>query len=329
MLCGCAAGEREVRKMNKKNIFLIILFFLCFSIYSLSPEEEYDFLIKDLYNYSTYGYKRTFDFDEDKTDGIINLSQGNIQTTNNYLDIAIRGKGYFKVKDKNGNSFYTRYGKLMYDSESCSLYILVNKTEYFLDFPILPKYYFVFDQIRILMDGSVECVIQENKNNTNENITHILSDIMKDKKGLGGKIVVDSGKFNKLEIIEQPKEKKEVIGEIILYDIDESNIDFYDGCLIKTKTSPDKISSSQFIAGALEMSNVYLDKVLIRMLFIIDKLDSDKIKHKEVKKYLIQKMLDPDFVRVKLFGYFYEEHPRMDDISGLKDYVHFLERNYE
>ena len=40
-------------------------------------------------------------------------------------------------------------------------------------------------------------------------------------------------------------------------------------------------------------------------------------------------MLDPNFVRVKLFGYFYEQYPRIDDISGLTEYVHFLERSYE
>lgn len=315
--------------MIKKNLFLLLLLFLCINIYSLSPEEEYDFLIKDLYNYSTYGYKSTFDCEVDKSYGNINLSQGNLQTTNNYLDVAIQGDGYFKVKDTNGNVFYTRYGKLMYDSESCSLYILVNKSKYYLDFPILPKYSVLCDQIKILMDGSVECLIQENINLTNEDLMNKLSDIMKQKRGLSRKILIDNEKISKLEIIEQPKERKEIIDKIVLYNIDESNIDFYDGYLIKTKTPPDTICSSYFIEGALEMSNVYLDRVLIRMLFVIDKLDSDKIKHKEVKKYLIQKMLDPDFVRIKLFGYFYEEHPQMDDISGLKEYVHFLERTYE
>ena len=78
-----------------------------------------------------YGYKRNYDTKQDKSDGIIDFSQGNLQQTNNYLDIAIQGKGFFKVKDNNGNIYYTRYGKLGYDNESCSLYILVKDSKYF------------------------------------------------------------------------------------------------------------------------------------------------------------------------------------------------------
>ena len=317
--------------MNKKNIIKIIFLFLSINAYCLSPEEEYDFLIKDLYNYSTYAYKGTFDFDADKTDGIIDLSQGNVQVTNNYLDIAIQGNGYFKVKDENGNVYYTRYGNLWYDSEYCSLYVLVNERKFFLDLKPLPKYVFVSDQIRIRMDGSVECVIPEEKNSENNGKIKSLSmsETFKSKNGLRGKLATADKKIEE-KIKEQKKEeKKEIIDKIILYNIRETDIDFYDGYLIKTKVSPDVINDTHFIIGALEMSNVLIDKVLIRMLFVIEKLDDSKIKQKEVKKYLIQKMLDSDFIRVKLFGYFYEEHPNLNDISGLKEYVHFLERTYE
>ena len=90
-----------------------------------------------------------------------------------------------------------------------------------------------------------------------------------------------------------------------------------------------KWNNPYFLMGALEMSNVFLDEALIRMLFIIEKLDDTQIKQKEIKKYLIQKMLDSNFVRAKIFGYFYEQHPNIEDISGLTEYVHFLERYYE
>lgn len=315
--------------MNKKSIIKIIFLFLSINAYCLSPEEEYDFLIKDLYNYSTYAYKRTFDFDADKTDGIINLSQGNVQATNNYLDIAIQGDGYFKVKDEKGNVYYTRYGKLGYDSEYCSLYVLVDKRKFFLDLKPLPKYVFVFDQIRILRDGSVECIIPEEKSNGNDGLIKSMSGMFELKNGLSGKTGIDDERIDEIIKEQKKEEKKEIIDKIILYNIEETDIDFYDGYLIKTKASPEVINDTHFIMGALEMSNVLIDKVLIRMLFIIEKLDDSKIKQKEVKKYLIQKMLDPDFIRVKLFGYFYEEHPNLDDISGLKKYVHFLERTYE
>ena len=317
--------------MIKKNLMLIIFLFLCSHLYCLSPEDEYDFLLKDLYNYSTYGYKRTYDFDADKSFGIINFDQGSIQLTNNNLDIAIMGNGFFKVKDDKGNEYYTRYGILKYDFETRSLCINVKNVTYFLDVKPLPEYNNLsIDKIRIRRDGSVECVIIEDKESVKEDKKISLSEKFESKNGLNGKIIRDE-KYSEIltDKIEKKEEKKETIDKIILYNIVETNIDSYDGYLLKTKVSPDTIDASEILEGALEMSNVGIDNVLIRMLFIIEKLDDSKIKQKEVKKYLIKKMLDPDFVRVKLFGYFYEENPIMKDISGLMDYIHFLEREYE
>ena len=309
----------------KKNLLLSIFLFFGVYAYCLSPEEEYDFLLKDLYNYSTSGYKGTFDFETDKSDGKINLAQGSVQTTNNNLDIAIVGNGFFKVKDEKGNVYYTRFGELRYDNETCSLYVLVGNSKYFLDLSVLPKYTFVgINQIRIRNDGSVVCLASEETSSGNGGMKNLEL-----KNGLNGEIIIDDERFDELRIGQKKEEKKEIIDKIVLYDIKETNIDFYDGYLIKTKTAPKTVDDPYFICGALELSNVFIDKVLIRMLFVIEKLDDNKIKQKEVKKYLIQKMLDPDFIRVKLFGYFYEEHPNLNDISGLKDYVHFLERNYE
>ena len=312
--------------MKKSFLYCVFVLLFCVDVFSLSPEEEYDFLIKDLYNYSTYGYKRNFDTKQDKSDGIIDFSQGNLQQTNNYLDIAIQGKGFFRVKDNSGNIYYTRYGKLGYDNESCSLYILVKDSKYFLDIKPLPKYSLLYDEIRILRDGSVECSIPEETANEFDNVS---GSIPKKRNGWGGKIVVTDKDFNETVKIPKKEVKKEIIDKIILYDIENVNVESYDGYLIKTKVSPDIINNPHFTTGALEMSNVLFDEVLIRMLFVIEKVDDSKIKQKEIKKYLIQKMLDPNFVRVKLFGYFYEQYPRIDDISGLTEYVHFLERSYE
>lgn len=317
--------------MIKKNLILIIFLFLCSHLYCLSPEEEYDFLLKDLYNYSTYGYKRTYDFDADKSFGIINFGQGNIQSTNNNLDIAIMGNGFFKVKDDRGNEYYTRYGILKYDFETRSLCIYVKNVKYFLDLKPLPEYINLsLDKIRIRRDGSVECVIIEDRKSVKNDKKISLSEKFESKNGLNVEIIRGE-KYPEIltDKIEKKEEKKETIDKIILYNIVETNIDSYDGYLLKTKVSPDTIDAAEILEGALEMSNVGIDSVLIRMLFIIEKLDDSKIKQKEVKKYLIKKMLNPDFVRVKLFGYFYEENPIMDDISGLIDYIHFLEREYE
>ena len=39
-----------------------------------------------------------------------NNMQGSFVQTNNSLDLAIRGRGYFEIQDPNGNTFYTRSG---------------------------------------------------------------------------------------------------------------------------------------------------------------------------------------------------------------------------
>jgi flagellar hook protein FlgE len=40
-----------------------------------------------------------------------NFTQGSLQTTNNALDMAVDGNGFFQVKDTSGGSFYTRAGQ--------------------------------------------------------------------------------------------------------------------------------------------------------------------------------------------------------------------------
>jgi len=45
------------------------------------------------------------------------FSQGNITTTDNSLDLAIKGDGFFEVKDTNGQTLYTRNGQFEKDKE--------------------------------------------------------------------------------------------------------------------------------------------------------------------------------------------------------------------
>lgn len=77
-------------KMMKKMFFCLLILF-SFNVYSLSPVEEYDFLIKDLYNCSTCGYKSTFDTHFGKSNGVIDFSQGRFFQTNIPFDIAVQG----------------------------------------------------------------------------------------------------------------------------------------------------------------------------------------------------------------------------------------------
>lgn len=44
-----------------------------------------------------------------------NFTQGSLQTTNNALDMAVDGNGFFQVKDASGASFYTRAGQFNID----------------------------------------------------------------------------------------------------------------------------------------------------------------------------------------------------------------------
>jgi flagellar basal body rod protein FlgG len=44
-------------------------------------------------------------------------AQGNLDETGNVLDIAVEGKGMFKVKDEAGNIFYSRHGRFQLDQD--------------------------------------------------------------------------------------------------------------------------------------------------------------------------------------------------------------------
>lgn len=67
-------------------------------------------------NMQTNGYKRiATQFTEEINGGVSTSStqdtyQGSINITNNKLDLAIAGDGYFSVKNNNGDTFYTRNG---------------------------------------------------------------------------------------------------------------------------------------------------------------------------------------------------------------------------
>ncbi len=65
-----------------------------------------------------------------KTGGIfLNTGQGTLVQTGATYDLAIQGKGYFKVTDANGNIFYTRDGRFSPDQNG----ILVNAQGYTLE----------------------------------------------------------------------------------------------------------------------------------------------------------------------------------------------------
>jgi flagellar basal-body rod protein FlgG len=50
-------------------------------------------------------------------DRFTSWSQGNLDETGNTLDLAIEGKGFFKVRDASGNEFLTRHGRMQLGSD--------------------------------------------------------------------------------------------------------------------------------------------------------------------------------------------------------------------
>jgi flagellar basal-body rod protein FlgG len=50
-------------------------------------------------------------------DRFTSWTQGNLDETGNVLDVAIEGKGFFKVQDAEGNQFYTRHGRFQLSSD--------------------------------------------------------------------------------------------------------------------------------------------------------------------------------------------------------------------
>ncbi len=72
---------------------------------------------KNISNQNTIGYKST-SFKEilGQTTSVQNFKQGGITVDNNPLDVAIEGKGFFKVQSASGQSLYTRDGRFQLDA---------------------------------------------------------------------------------------------------------------------------------------------------------------------------------------------------------------------
>lgn len=105
-----------------------MLFKTIYTPYTLSPP-------KNSFNSPLIGYYPTFNLtleyvglDEDYTD----FSQGILVETNNELDLAINGKGFFVVEDNLGNKFLTRDGSFKINNDgflvtSSGMYVLAEE----------------------------------------------------------------------------------------------------------------------------------------------------------------------------------------------------------
>lgn len=245
-----------LKKKMKKIFFLLSIIIFCnISVFSLSPEEEYDYLYKDIRNVSTFGYKCTLE-DSGKSEGIPVFNQGAFQRTSTTTDFAVMGKVFFKVLDESGNAFYTRYGHLNFTNDF-RLVILCNDKKYYLPVKSLQES-FLLEELRIYRNGKIESKYMK-KNNIIE--TEELGNIQLYE--ITDENIASYDGF----VIQTKKEPKKITEE----------------------------EFGEFYQGFLEQSNVFLPSTLIRMLFLLEQMDDSQIKCKETKKYIIKYLMETDF----------------------------------
>lgn len=79
------------------------------------------------------------------------FSQGSLQSTENKLDIALEGEGFFKIQLYDGSMAYTRDGSFKIDSNRQ----VVTSNGYLLEPPIVLPENFIMDTLAISQDGRV------------------------------------------------------------------------------------------------------------------------------------------------------------------------------
>ncbi len=88
-----------------------------------AQQTQLDVISNNLANVSTAGFKRSRAVFEDllyqtlRQPGAHIFTQGNLQKTDNPLDIAVNGQGFFQVTMPDGSLAYTRDGSLHMDSQ--------------------------------------------------------------------------------------------------------------------------------------------------------------------------------------------------------------------
>ncbi len=83
------------------------------------------------------------------------FQQGSLQSTENKLDIALEGEGFFKVQLYDGSIAYTRDGSFKIDSNRQ----LVNSNGYLMEPPIVLPENFIMNTLSISQDGRVTVMI--------------------------------------------------------------------------------------------------------------------------------------------------------------------------
>jgi len=88
-------------------------------------EKKIGSMANNLANLNSTGYKREIPFEqliinngeEIRTRRMIDFSQGELEQTNNPLDLAIQGDAFFVIEDSNGEMLFTKNGKFKISEE--------------------------------------------------------------------------------------------------------------------------------------------------------------------------------------------------------------------
>jgi flagellar basal-body rod protein FlgG len=145
------------------------------------------------------------------------FSEGNLQVTNNEMDVAIRGDGFFQFRKQDGNMVYTRAGNFAKDVDGN----IISQSGYQLDPPIrIPQN---TTQLTIDPEGRVYATI--NNDATPREVGQMLVARFVNPDGLKNvgnnfyKETVDSGE----PIVDVPG--RNATGQVVQFSIENSNVD--------------------------------------------------------------------------------------------------------
>jgi flagellar basal body rod protein FlgG len=233
------------------------MIFLCLIFISCNDNNEllneYKLLYTDLENLYTYGYKSYYSPESNKAIPVINSEQGALLNTGVYSDFAILEDGFFKIKLLSMVG-YTRNGQFNITFNVHGHCELVTIDGFSLVEPIIFPDLFLPETLTINSDG------------------YVFVSIPKNNKEL---LEVEIGKIN---IYKAPVELLEHYKNGIY--------------ILKETTDNETIIEGRILNKFLESSNYNLLAVLLRMYYILTKLDNKLIVNIEFKKELTKSVID-------------------------------------
>jgi flagellar basal body rod protein FlgG len=246
-----------------KLTFILILSSIC--VITLIADEnliaKYQNLYEDLMYANAPGYKAYSLSELTIAEYDTLFMQGALMCTDNKLDFAVIGNGFFKLWDKNSNTFYySRNGEFCFDADG---YLVHRESGYKL-YPILKLTDFKIDGNHV----------------TDFTFKYPNTLVVLGMDNSNAEIQLYEYNF-KLYMPEDGSPIKRVAGIYFIFDSVKS-IDIEIGGDVK------------IFAGCLEMSNVIVEHTIIEMLFILERLQTLKINMTglKTKYYLLTYMLE-------------------------------------